>query len=51
MPFAGHDQDMMRLNQKETKSERERQIPCGVTYKWNLKYNTSEHSYKAVTYL
>ena len=27
---------------KESKSERERQIPCDITYMWNLKYDTSE---------
>ena len=25
------------------KSERERQIPCDITYTWNLKYDTNEH--------
>ena len=25
-----------------TKLERERQMPCGITYKWNLKHNTNE---------
>ena len=28
---------------KQSKSERERQIPYDVTYMWNLKYNTNEH--------
>ena len=23
-------------------SQRERQIPCDITYMWNLKYNTNE---------
>ena len=28
---------------KPSKSERERQIPYGITYMWNLKYNTNEN--------
>ena len=27
---------------KKLKSERERQTPCDVTYKWNIKYGTNE---------
>ena len=27
---------------KQSKSERERQIPYDITYMWNLKYDTNE---------
>jgi len=29
-----------------SQSERERQIPCDITYMWNLKYDTNEPSMK-----
>ena len=28
---------------KQSKSERERQIPYDITYMWNLKYDTNQH--------
>ena len=31
---------------KQSKSERERQIPYDITYIWNLKYDTNEHTYE-----
>ena len=31
---------------KQRKSERERQIPCNISYLWNLKYDTNEHIYE-----
>ena len=31
---------------KQSKSERERQIPYDITYLWNLKSDTSEHIYR-----
>ena len=34
---------------KLTMLEKERQIPCSITYMWNLKYDTNEHIYKAKT--
>ena len=34
---------------KQSKSERERQIPYGITYMWNLKYYTNEHICKTKT--
>ena len=34
---------------KQSKSERERQIPCDITYMWNLKYDTNEHIYETQT--
>ena len=34
---------------KQSKSERERQIPYDITYMWNLKYNTNQHIYKTKT--
>ena len=32
------------------KSERERQIPNGIIYMWNIKYDTNELSYKTNTH-
>ena len=32
---------------KQRKSERERQIPCDITYMQNLKYDANESIYKA----
>ena len=34
---------------KWSKSERERQIPYDITYKWNLKYDTNELIYETET--
>ena len=34
---------------KWSKSERERQIPCDITYMWNLKYDTKKLVYKTET--
>ena len=34
---------------KRSKSERERVIPCDITYMWNLKYDTNEHIYETKT--
>ena len=34
---------------KQSKSERERQIPYDITYPWNLKYDMNEHIYKTET--
>ena len=34
---------------KLSKAERERQMPCDITYMWNLKYDTSEHIYERKT--
>ena len=34
---------------KQSKSERERQIPCDITYMWNLKYDTNELTYEIET--
>ena len=30
-------------------SERERQIPCYITYMWNLKYDTNKPTFKRET--
>ena len=30
-------------------SLKEKQIPCGITYMWNLKYDTNEHVYETET--
>ena len=34
---------------KWSKSDRERQTPCVITYMWNLKYDTNEPIYKTET--
>ena len=34
---------------KWSKSERERQIPYGITYMWNLKYDTNEPIHETET--
>ena len=34
---------------KRNKSERQKQIPYDITYMWNLKYDTNEHSYETET--
>ena len=34
---------------KRSKSERERQIPYDITYRWNLKYDTNQHIYETKT--
>ena len=34
---------------KRSKSDRERQIPYDITYRWNLKYDTNEHIYETET--
>ena len=47
MPFASTCMDGPRdYHTKWSKSERERQIPCDVTYMWNLKYDTNEPIYE-----
>ena len=47
MPFAATwiDLDSIILS----KPERERQIPYGIIYTWNLKYDTNELIYKTET--
>ena len=34
---------------KQSKSEREGQIPYDITYMWNLKHDTNEHIYETKT--
>ena len=34
---------------KQSKSERQRQIPYDITYMWNLKYDTNELFYEIET--
>ena len=34
---------------KQNKSGRERQMPYDITYMWNLKYDTNQHTYKTKT--
>ena len=42
MPFAATWMELETLILSEVKSERERQIPYGITYIWNLIYGTNE---------
>ena len=44
MPFAATWMDLEIIILSE---DRKRQIPCGITYMWNLKYDTNELIYKA----
>ena len=32
-----------------SESEREKQIPCGIAFMWNLTYDTNEHIYETET--
>ena len=41
--------DEPRRYTKQSKLERERQIPYDITYMWNLKYDTNEHIYETET--
>ena len=42
-PFAATQMDLEIIMLNEVKSERERQIPYGITYMWDLKFKTNEH--------
>ena len=42
MSFAATWMKLETLILSEVKSERERQIPCDITYIWNLIYGTKE---------
>ena len=42
MPYAATWMELETLTL--SKSERERQIPCDITYIWNLIYSTNENS-------
>ena len=48
MPFAAA---WMKLDyhSKRVQSEREWQIPYGITYTWNIKHDTNEPTYKTET--
>ena len=46
MPFAATWMQFEILILSEIKK---RQIPCDITYVWNLKYGTNEHIYKTET--
>ena len=47
MPFAATWTQLEIIILSE--SEREREIPCNITYMWNLKYNTNEFIHKSET--
>ena len=44
MPFAATWMELETLILSEVKSERERQIPYGITYNWNLIASTPQAS-------
>ena len=46
MPFAAIWMDLKISILKQSKSERERQIPYDITYVWNIKYDTNELNYE-----
>ena len=46
MPFAAIWMDLEISILKQSKSERERQIPYDITYVWNIKYDTNELNYE-----
>ena len=48
MPLAATWMDLEIVILSEV-SQRERQIPHGITYMWNLKYDTNELIYKTET--
>ena len=41
--------DLYIIILSRSKSDRERKIPCDITYTWNLKYDTNELIYKTET--
>ena len=49
MPFAATMDGPWDYHTKQSKSEKERQIPYVNTYMQNLKYNTNEHIYETGT--
>ena len=48
MPFAATWMDL-EIIILGSKSERKRQIPCDITYMWNLKCDTNEPIYETET--
>jgi len=36
----------LETHTKWSKAKRERQIPCGITYIWNLTYSTNKHFHR-----
>ena len=49
MPFCSNMDRPRNYHNKWSKSERERQIPYDITYRWNLKYDTNELIYETET--
>ena len=49
MPFCSNMDRTRVSHTKWSKSERKRQIPYGITYIWNAKYDTNEPIYKTET--
>ena len=49
MTFATTQVSSRNDHTKQSKSERERQTPYGITYMWNLKYDTNEPMHKTET--
>ena len=49
MSFSSNMDGPRDYHTKRSKSERERQIPCDITYMWSPKYDTNQHIYKTKT--
>ena len=49
MPFAATWMQLEIITLSEVKSERERHMTYGITYMWNLKYDTDEPIYETET--
>ena len=45
MPFAATQIQLEIIILQKVKKKK-RQIPCNISYMWNLKYNTNEHTYQ-----
>ena len=45
MPFAATQMQLEIIILQKVKKKK-RQIPCNISYMWNLKYNTNEHTYQ-----
>ena len=48
MPFAATKMQLDIIILQKVKKKK-RQIPCNISYMWNLKYNTNELTYEAET--
>ena len=49
MPFVATWMDLVIIILSELSQKEKRQIPHDITYMWNLKYDTNEHTYETKT--